>query len=170
MIILLSDVHVWITDSSPKTSPSLSKNKDDQQLANMGRKLLMTHGQVTEETERMMESANKVRVCSVILGLPVLTVCMFSISYRVLGRNGKHCRFHLIYSTCWFIEEFWWNWWNFNLWIIIQNKAKILNTDNYIICLRNLQLLMVIFIYMFIYWWGSFIVYSSIMKCMCVHL
>eukprot|EP00105_Crassostrea_gigas_P035123 XP_019919271.1 PREDICTED: uncharacterized protein LOC105319247 isoform X4 [Crassostrea gigas] len=46
-------------DSSPNTSASLSKNKDDQQLANMGRKLLMTHGQVTEETERMMESANK---------------------------------------------------------------------------------------------------------------
>lgn len=55
----------------------------------MGRKLLMTHGQVTEETERMMESANKVRVCSVILGLPVLTVCMFSISYKGFGKKWE---------------------------------------------------------------------------------
>lgn len=49
----------------------------------------MTHGQVTEETERMMESANKVRVCSVILGLPVLTVCMFSISYKGFGKKWE---------------------------------------------------------------------------------
>lgn len=62
---MVDNFAIWrISDSSPNTSASLSKNKDDQQLANMGRKLLMTHGQVTEETERMMESANKVGVWS----------------------------------------------------------------------------------------------------------
>lgn len=62
---MVDNFAIWcISDSSPNTSASLSKNKDDQQLANMGRKLLMTHGQVTEETERMMESANKVSLWS----------------------------------------------------------------------------------------------------------
>lgn len=62
---MVDNFAIWcISDSSPNTSASLSKNKDDQQLSNMGRKLLMTHGQVTEESERMMESANKVRVWS----------------------------------------------------------------------------------------------------------
>lgn len=62
---MVDNFAIWcISDSSPNTSASLSKNKDDQQLANMGRKLLMTHGQVTEESERMMESANKVRLWS----------------------------------------------------------------------------------------------------------
>ncbi|XP_061183770.1 uncharacterized protein LOC133191984 isoform X2 [Saccostrea echinata] len=49
-------------DSSPKTkviSSTPIKNKDDQQLSNMGRKLFMTHEKVQEESESMMESANK---------------------------------------------------------------------------------------------------------------
>ncbi|XP_048756355.2 uncharacterized protein LOC125667072 isoform X5 [Ostrea edulis] len=50
-------------DASPKTNVMINstpiKSKDDQQLSNMGRKLFMTHEKVQEETQSMVESANK---------------------------------------------------------------------------------------------------------------
>nr|XP_022322544.1 titin homolog isoform X5 [Crassostrea virginica] len=51
-------------DSSPKSNVSSHtttpyRSKDDRQLANMGRKLLLTHEKVQAESESMLESANK---------------------------------------------------------------------------------------------------------------
>ena len=74
---LLKFLHSWFVlrilcliiflDSSPKSNVSSHtttpyRSKDDRQLANMGRKLLLTHEKVQAESESMLESANKVSV------------------------------------------------------------------------------------------------------------
>ena len=74
---LLKFLHSWFVlrilcliiflDSSPKSNISSHtttpyRSKDDRQLANMGRKLLLTHEKVQAESESMLESANKVSV------------------------------------------------------------------------------------------------------------
>ena len=58
-------IYLFLADLSPKTrdvkKPSVPKNKDAQQLSNMGMKLFMTREDMQTETADMIKSANKVR-------------------------------------------------------------------------------------------------------------